>query len=131
MGLLVNNYSSLTGLTVEQAYLRPSSFMYDDNIQLFAFSLDVYADKQAYINHAQPLETNAFAGEIHMDIAEIINPYGIIENAILNKVDLISEKTEQECIAHALEYPNEAWVDKWDYEYHRLIGIYQEELVEG
>ena len=128
MGLIIPNYTSNTGILLEEAYMCPVSVYYDNIQKILNFEIAIYVNKNAYINNLQPIE-GSIPGMMSFNYDGTQDLFNIIDTVILNKIAMVEGKTEEECISHntnEVSYegniPN--WPLIWDYKFASFAGAY-------
>lgn len=129
MAIIINNYNSQMGITLDAAYMVINQIDYKPISGLFNFSASIFANKQAFLNNSRPLEDNVIYGTLYNVDYNGENLISIAENAILDKINIVKDKTLEECEIHNNEVyaevkPYVEWIDLWEYQYNRFNGAY-------
>jgi len=116
MSIYIKNYQSRTGMTLKNAYLAVSQLTYYPKTKLLTFLADIYAEDRINVI---PAEHNVISGNLTVE-DEDVNLVQLIEDAILDKIDAVKGKTQQECDEHNMEATS--WSDIWELDYLRYTS---------
>lgn len=116
MSIKIRNYKSKAGLNLRNAYLSISQLTYIPKTRQLTFLVDVYADDTS----DTPIEVNVISGNFYVDESSDaeLDLESCIYSAIFHKIDVVQDKTQEECEQHNMSVNN--WLDLWEYDYLRF-----------
>jgi len=118
MGLLLPTYEAPTGMIVSNAYLALDYISWSNQSQRLDFHYSVFFNKNAFLNHKQPLVDTVAAGFIVTESVDLDTLRDELDAILLDRIHAVEGKTESECFAHNqdLDWMDpELWSKEWNY----------------
>lgn len=126
MGLSIERYVTKSGIELEDAYLATDNFNYIVRTHELGFSMSLYASKEKYDLGFQPVDTNVISGSLDLEWNSEINIPRQIDLIVLQKIEEVEGKTDQEIRDHNASIPiddiTNYWMQYWDAEFQKFIG---------
>lgn len=115
MAIKLKDYRLQSGIKLKTAYLGVNQLSYLPRIREVTFSVCVYADEIT----ANAIE-NIISGHFYLDETSegVPDLEKLIEESILYKINVVKDKTEEECNAHNINVTS--WLDLWEYSYKQF-----------
>ena len=133
MGLLVSRYTTRSGIELTNVYLEVDSFNYIVRSGELNFSMSLFLNKEKADLGFDPIEQGAILGEFTLELQEEGNDMvTIIDQTVLQKIQEVEGKTDQQIYEHNYSIPEveitDRWLQFWDGDLRRFIGtdIYSE-----
>ena len=128
MGLILPTYETRSGLNLTNAYMGLANIWFNHADLQIGFKMSIYLNKDAYINHKDPVEDYAAEGSMFIESLDGMDITGLIDNALIDKIAVVVEHSDQECIEHnnTISNYNNAnyWLEYWDINLRKFIDAY-------